>query len=70
MNGPGGAGKSYTINKTLTTLVNELHFGEGCYLKLATTGQVACVIGRYIVHSHKFDMVLPIGNSKFIYFAK
>ena len=65
MNGRGGAGKSYTIDAILTTLVNKHEFGEDCYLKLATTGKAACVIGGYTVHSHKFGMGLPIGNAKY-----
>ena len=64
MNGRGGAGKSYTINTILTTLVNEHGLGEDCYLKLATTGKAACVIGGYTVHSHKFGMGLPVGDHK------
>ena len=45
MNGQGEDGKSYTINSILTTLVNEHGLDEDCYLKLATTGKVAFLIG-------------------------
>ena len=64
MNGRGEAGKSYTIDTILTTLVNDHDLDDDYYLKLATTGKAACVSGGYTVHSHKFGMGLPVGERK------
>ena len=47
MNGQGGSGKSSTIDKILTSLLNEYDLDEDCYLKLATTDKAICLIKGY-----------------------
>ena len=64
MNGQKGAGKSYTIDIILTTLVNQYGVDGNSYLKLATTGEVTCLVGEYTVHSHQFGMCIQVGNNK------
>ena len=59
-----GARKSFTICSILTTLVNQHHLNETCYLKVAATGKTACLIEEYIVHSHEFATSIPKSNNK------
>ena len=62
LNVQGWYGKSYTVDPLMTTLINKEGLDEDCYLKLAMTGEVACLIEGCTICGHQFGMGIPTGN--------